>query len=292
MSEWSNEEIKELQNINLKMAKYFVDFCNSNHLLCYFCGGGCIGTVRHNGFIPWDDDLDFFMPRESYEKLYDLWNKNSKNPRYILLKAGKDYTDYNAFITIRDKFTTMIKTYQKDLDIPHGICMDIFPLDGCPSNYFKRKKQHFWALIYLLFCCQTIPENHGKAKAFIVKTALQIVHSPAARYHIWKYAEKQMSKYSIKDCKYVTELCAGPGYMRNKYPKEAFVDSIWMNFENEKMPIPIGYDSYLKIAFGDYMTLPPQEKRTPHHDVVKLDLYNCYEKYKGIYYCSIKESKS
>ena len=70
-----------------------------------------------------------------------------------------------------------------------------------------------------------------------------------------------------------------------KYPKDAFKEAIWVDFEGHKMPIPIGYDDYLKTAFGDYMKLPPKEKQLPQHDVVFCDLNNSYKKYKGKYYC-------
>lgn len=69
MQEMSQTDLKEIQAVTLTMSKYFVQFCQENNLLCYFCGGGCIGAVRNQGFIPWDDDLDFFMPRPDYEKL-------------------------------------------------------------------------------------------------------------------------------------------------------------------------------------------------------------------------------
>lgn len=93
-----------------------------------------------------------------------------------------------------------------------------------------------------------------------------------------------MSKYSIESCRYITELCAGPGYMRNRYPKELFASAAWMAFEDTKLPVPVGYDAYLRIAFGDYMELPPEEKRVAQHEAVKVDLEHGCRRYKGIYY--------
>ncbi len=283
---YSEEELKGLQRINLQMAEYFVSFCEEHDLLCYFCGGGCIGAVRHKGFIPWDDDLDFFMPRDDYEKLAELWNRDTAcSQRYVLCKPSLNFIDHNEFITIRDKETTLIKPYQAGLDIVHGVALDIFPLDGYPASKIKRKMQCIWAMVYSLFCTQIIPEAHGKFMKWGSKAVLGVFHSKKIRYRIWKFAEKQMSKYDIDDCKYITELCAGPGYMRNCYPKEAFSSAVWLPFEGTEMPVPIGYDVYLRIAFGDYMKLPPEDKQIPHHDTAKLDLHKSYREYKGIYYC-------
>lgn len=276
-------EIKELQKINLNMAKYFVQFCKENHLLCYLCGGGCIGAVRHRGFIPWDDDLDFFMPRNDYEKLTKLWD-NSKE-KYFLSRSCETYTDRNQFITIRDPGTTMIKPYQKDLDIVHGVNLDIFPIDGYPSKKLERFTQIIWASIYSLFCTGQIPTKHGKLLRIGSRLLLGIVRSRSGRYRIWKKAEQKMSRYEIKNCENITELCAGPGYMKNCYPKKSFESAIWAEFEDTKLPVPVGYDSYLRIAFGDYMQLPPEEKRVPQHDAIKLDTERSYKEYKGVYYC-------
>ena len=282
MSKLSKEELDNLQKVSIEMATYFVDFCNKHNLTCYLCGGGCIGTIRHKGMIPWDDDLDFFMPRDSYEKLYELWDK--ENPRYILEKPDANHIDHNLFITIRDANTTLIKPYQKDLDITHGVALDIIPIDGYPDNKTQRKLQCFYALLYSLYCAQLVPENHGKKVAMAGKLALALVPSKKMRYKIWKFAEKQMTKYSIKDCTGITELCSGPHYMRNWYPKEAFETAVFKDFEDRTMPIPVGYDAYLKIAFGDYMELPPVDKRVGHHDALFMDLDTSYTKYKGIYY--------
>lgn len=286
MTHISKDELGELQHINLQMARYFVNFCKEHDLLCYFCGGGCIGAIRHKGFIPWDDDLDFFMPREDYEKLFFLWKKYADTEKYSILKPTKDFVDHNLFTTIRDNQTTMIKPYQANIDMPHGVAMDVFPLDGYPQSKGARRKQCFWALVYSLFCAQLVPINHGKCMTSLGKLGLVLFQGKTVRYNIWKTAEREMSKYKINNCNGITELCAGPGYMKNWYPKEVFASAVYIPFEDTQMPIPIGYDKYLKIAFGNYMKFPPQEKQVASHDAVKLDLKQEYQKYKGIYYCT------
>lgn len=274
--------MEAIQEKSLEMAEYFVDFCRKHDLLCYLCGGGAIGSLRHGGFIPWDDDLDFFMPRKDYEKLAQLWGKEADS-RYFLSKSNLNYLDRNLFITIRDTETTCVKPYQIDLDIPHGLALDIIPLDYYPMKNRDRKKQMICAMIYSLFCAQTIPEKHGRVLKVGSKILLGIIHSRKLRYKIWKKAEKEMTKYTKDNSNGITELCSGPYYMRKKYPIEAFEKNIFVPFEDTEMPIPCGYDDYLKTAFGDYMTPPPKEKQIAHHDAILLDLERSYRDYDGEY---------
>lgn len=280
----SEISLRELQKKSLEIALYFKEFCNAHGLLFYMCGGCCIGSLRHKGFIPWDDDVDVFMPREDYEKLKVLWPQYANTEKYACVFSDENCVDGNLFVTIRDNDTTAIKPYQTNLDISHGVALDVLPLDGWPDGKMKRKMQVFWALVYSLYCAQTVPANHGKMISVLGKVALSLVPSKKIRYKIWKHAERKMTKYPIRECQYITELCSGPYYMKKQYPREAFDKALWVSFEDVEMPIPVGYDVYLKTAFGDYMTMPPKEKQKPHHDAVFIDLNNSYKKYKGIYY--------
>ena len=280
------EQLRELQLKSLEMLLYFDKFCEENGLLYYFCGGCCIGTLRNGGFIPWDDDIDVFMPRTDFEKLKELWPEKADTERYACVYPNETLCDHNTFTTIRDKTTTFIKPYQKDLDIPHGILIDVFPLDGYPDSGFQRKMQIFWALVYSLYCSEMVPQKHGGFLKFCSAAALKLVPSRKLRYKIWRFAEKKMSRYPISECRYITELCAGPGYMMKQYPAEAFASAIRREFEGYLLPIPVGYDAYLSTAFGDYMTPPPPEKQVPQHDALFYDLENSYLKYKGQYYCT------
>ena len=280
----TQEELRDLQLKSLEMLDYFKKFCEENNLLFYLCGGCCIGALRHKGFIPWDDDIDIFMPRADYEKLYKIWGEKVTSERFSCLKTTENLFIGNIFTTIVDNNTTLIKDYQKKLDIPHGITMDVFPLDGCPSSKVKRMIQKFWAMVYSLYMAQVIPKKHGKFIGFLGKILLNIIPNKNLRYKIAKYAEKRMSKYDISKCQKITELCAGPHYMQNEYPKKAFEAAIYKEFEGRMMPLPVGYHDYLKIAFGDYMTPPKKEGQKPHHDISFMDLNKSYKKYKGIKY--------
>ncbi|MFR2137396.1 MAG: phosphorylcholine transferase LicD [Pseudoruminococcus massiliensis] len=274
--EFTPEILRKLQLKELDTLVYFKEFCDKNNLLFYLCGGCCIGSLRTGGFIPWDDDIDILMPRDDYEKLYKLWD-NDKHERFKLLRTDEKIFTGNIFTTIVDTETTCVKANQAHLDIPFGIMMDIFPIDGCPKGKFKRTMQKLNAMIYSLFLAQIVPENHGGIMALGSKFLLSIVKSPKAREKKWRNAERRMSKYKISDCEYITELCEGVHSMQPEYPKEWFASAVYREFEGLQMPIPVGYDPYLKKAFGDYMTPPPEDKQKPHHDMILVDTERSYK---------------
>ena len=166
----------------------------------------------------------------------------------------------------------MVKTNQTEVDIPHGLVLDVFPLDVCPDSRFARKMQYIWAMLYSLFLAQIVPENHGGIMGFGSRALLSVFRGKKLRNRIWRCAERHMTKYKLSDNRCITELCAGPYWMKKEYPKRIYSGVDYVTFEGLKLPCMSGYDEYLRIVFGDYMQLPPEEERVPHHDIAYLDL--------------------
>ena len=266
------DTLRRLQLKELESLLYFDAFCKKHELRWFLLGGCVIGAVRHNGFIPWDDDIDVMMPRRDYERMLRLWKSEESNERFLMLKTDGETFTGNCFATLIDTSATMVKENQKDIDVPHGIVTDVFPLDGCPDGKLKRYLQYYHAMMYSLYITEVVPEKHGGIVKLVSSILLMLVPSRERRTKIWKKHEKKMTRYAFNTHKKSTELCAGPGYMKNAYPQEAFKEVVYHEFEGLQMPIPKGYDAYLKMAFGDYMQLPPEEQQTPHHDLVALDL--------------------
>ena len=273
MIDIDRETLRKLQLKELESLVYFNEFCERNELRYYLLGGCVIGALRHGGFIPWDDDIDLIMPRRDYQRMLRLWKEQEKdNERFLMLTTDGEVFTGNCFATMIDTSATMIKENQKDIDVPRGIVTDIFPMDGCPDGRLARYMQFYHAMMYSLYITEVVPVNHGKLVALVGSILLKLVPSRERRTKIWKKHEKKMSRYSFNTHEWCTELCAGPHYMLNKYPRDAFKSAEYHDFEGLSMPLPKGYDVYLRTAFGDYMQLPPEDKQVPHHDLAALDL--------------------
>lgn len=277
--------IRDLQKKALEILDYFDKFCIEYNLEYFVCGGCCIGSQRHQGFIPWDDDIDVFMPRPDYEKLSAIWGRYGDHEKYTLCRTNKELNYHDCGTLLKDNNTTFINSHSTEADIHHGYMLDIIPLDGYAPTKPRRMAQIFYASLFSLYNAQRLPDNQGALVKSLSALLLGIVPSKSLRYAIWKFSEKRMSKYDFYEAENITELVTGFRYMKNKYPKEIFSQQLWVDFEERKIPIPLGYDQYLTMAFGDYMELPPKEKRMPKHDAVFIDLNNSYKKYKGVWYC-------
>lgn len=277
--------VRKLQEKTLEILVYFDTFCKEHNLTYFLCGGCLIGVERHRGFIPWDDDVDIFMPRKDYERLAVIWSKYNQKSRYVYCRTDRKHNYHDAGASIRDRSTTFINRHSINDDICHGIGIEIMPIDACPDSRIRRCLQLFHAFVFSLFNVQRLPDNKGGLLRNMAKIMYFLVPSQNIRYKLWKYSEQQMSKYSWEQCSKVTELIGAVKGMLIEHPKEDFDSVIRCDFEGYSLPVMRGYKEYLSKIWGDYMQLPPVESRVPKHDTIYISTTEPYEQFKGIYYC-------
>ena len=277
-------EVEQIQQKLLEIFLYYKDFCEKHNLGFVLAGGTCLGAVRHKGFIPWDDDLDVFMLRDDYEKLIPLWNKYADTERYTCLRSNEFINIHHSATEIKDNNTTFINRHSVDLDIHHGLMIDIIPLDGVAEGKLSKLYQIATGMLYDCYNFQRLPNHKSKFIYYATKIALGMVRSSRLRYKIWRWAERQHSKYAISEHEYVASFGEGLSIMRQHFPKQWFLEPAYLEFEGHSVPVPANTDEYLRISYGDYMQLPPPEEQVYRHDVAFMDLENCYQKYRGIKY--------
>lgn len=284
LSKATPEEMRSLQMKELQVLIFLKKICNNNNLKFFLGGGSCIGAIRHKGFIPWDDDVDVFMLRDDYERLYDNWDKYTTSGDYSLCRSDETHNYKHAAMTINDNNTTFINIRTKNLDVNQGIGVDIIPIDYQPKNFFFRLWQQINAICFSVFVNQRLPDNQGKVLRVLTYFPLMLIKKPHKRYKIWRFNEQQMIKYSKKGSTNVVELVTGLKAIFRPLDFEWFSETVDKEFESTTMPVAIGYEKYLTLIFGNYMKLPDVNKRKAKHHTVFIDTEKSYLLYKGKYY--------
>jgi len=276
--------IAPLQQKMLDILKYLISVCEENNLTYWLGGGSCLGALRHEGFIPWDDDLDVYMPRDDYEKLWNL-KKDIVDGHYKLVRTTKNKNYRHRVMQIVDVDTTFINKRCINDDIEHGVYIDILPIDARAKSKIGRVLQAFNAMLFSVYNIQITPEFYGGGlQNTVIKLMLLLVKNPDRRFAIWTKAEKRMSKYAWDESDDLIVLTSILKELWWSRPKEWF-GKRYVQFEDIIACIPSGAEQYCTQFYGDYMQLPPVEKRHPIHNTVFIDLDNPYVKYKGIHYC-------
>lgn len=277
-------KLKDFQNKLLEILKYFIHVCEENNLR-YWCGGGTmLGAVRHKGFIPWDDDIDVFMPRRDYNKLYEIWESVADTHRYVLCKTDKYNNYHHTAMNLVDINTTYISKNTVNEDIIHGIYIDVIPFEGCPNGLFDRIFQIINSILFSVYNVQRLPDNQGRLLKIPTSVLLNIVNDKELRYKIWSTCETNMTKYDFDKSRYVKETVTSFKGLFRKYLRTDF-DTIDMVFEDIVVKIPRGFDNYMKRIYGDYMNAIAPELRTVRYNTIEfIDLNNSYKIYKGKHY--------
>ena len=280
--------IADLQDIMLDILKIFRNICEENHFDYCLAGGTCIGALRHEGFIPWDDDLDVYMPRPDYEKMWKLYGNKVIFGHYKLCRTTLRKNYHHRVMQIVDLNTTFINERSKNENIEHGVYIDIIPVDARAAGKMGQLNQLVNAVLFSIYNIQCKQEfNGGKMTKYInfgTMFLLNAVRNPKARYKIWKKAEKRMTSYDWDSCNEYIVLTSTIRELRNPFPKEWFHHRT-ARFEDMEANIMSGSEDYCHMMYGDYMKLPPEEDQCVKHKTVYIDIDNPYKKYKGLYYC-------
>lgn len=277
----SPEELRKWQFGLLDILVYFRDFCKEHNLKFYLAGGTRLGAIRHQGFIPWDDDVDVQMFREDYDRLIELWDKEADTSRFVCQVSNKDRSSRFPMATVRSVNTTCIYDHSVNDDFCQGLKIDVEFLDVVPKGMINKILHTFYCRILALYRAQRMPKRASFIKTFGSAFFLSICPSKKLQWKVSTWCEKQIKKYNPPtENDVVSYLMVAP------YKMEWFKDTKWVKYEGYDMPIPSGYDQILKAQYGDYMQLPPEDKRTPvTENLVYYDLDHTYLDYKGKYYC-------
>jgi len=275
LHELTQEESAEMKRQLLGMYQDIVRLCDREGLTVMMCGGTCLGTVRHQGYIPWDDDLDLMMPRRDYERLLQLLQEGALSECYEYSAPNKEQDSANVWLKIYKKGTTCVDLYNIHTPFPKGLFIDVFALDGVPDTRLAQRCKglvanalQFCSILALLgsypnselgeyMAQDPVLKRRYKYKRMLGKIVALI---PRRRWNYW------FDRW-VKDTSDRKKWGIPTGrkyYCGEIFPREVYVPTIEAEFEQVKVKIPNGYDAYLTNLYHDYMQLPPVEKRERH----------------------------
>lgn len=264
LKKYDDETLKHLQKIELMILKDFIRLCEMNNIDYSLYGGSNLGAVRHNGFIPWDDDIDVIVLQKDYEKLIKVIEQNlNEKYEFISMNHNSDY--FLFFSKIMLKNTEFEEWWSEQANYKQGIFIDIFILHDVSNNKIKRFYQVKMARLYskLFTICQIKLKHHPPLVKFLsnsIHTILKILKISPNFFK--KRGWALLSKYKNENCELVCDITTlnHPQI----YKKSDFFPTIKHEFEGMMVNIPNNSDSILKQIYGDYMQLPPEDKRYNH----------------------------
>lgn len=280
--EVSGELLTKMQAILLETLKDFSSVCDKYGYYYSLCGGTALGAVRHKGFIPWDDDIDVFMTRSDYDEFLKVFQKELGDRYY--LHAPEITPELGMPITQMMVKGTLLRSYTSPDCDDSGVYIDIFVLENAPNNALLRKMHGFGSLLLgLCLSCRRFSANEKKLldiyvdsgdevisaikkKAFYGKIlAFNSVKTWAKRFKWWN------SIYKNDSSEYVVCPTGIKHYFKEIFPRDKYCTTTKLQFEDTSLSVIKDYDWALTRLYGDYMKLPPEEKRE-HHFVLEIKL--------------------
>ncbi len=275
--ELSEKELHQLRNIQMMIFKDIQYVCEKNGLTCMLGGGSVLGAIRHGGFIPWDDDMDLNMYRDDYNKFIELFDKEFPDKYELFVPDGKHRVS-NLFLKVSLKGTLLQEAHENDF-MKKGVSIDVFPIENASNNSFIRKIKGIFANVYKYvaistFLNQSKLENNPyynsdtlveKITSFVVKATGKLLSFRS--YEVW-YNKYDKFVQLNKKTSYVTVPTGRKQYNGEIQPSSVYFPVYETKFEDISVKIPHDYDTYLSNLYGDYMEIPPVEKREKHYYTV------------------------
>lgn len=263
------EHLKEIWAIELDLYREFVRVCQKYGLRWFGIGGTMLGAVRHQGFIPWDDDMDVAMPREDYEKLKNLAAEFSAP--YFLQSPDTDPEYGYSFMKLRNSYTTCYIEKLKNCKFNQGMFLDIFPIDKVTDEDYVEQRatllRYILANSARMKTCIDNPSPSDKEQI-----ARYLIEDKSYR-EIYELCEHEAMKHYHEETPF-RALAVFLAYSDNrvKWPTSTFNNVVEIPFEIDdiKMPIPAGWKEILRINYGDFMKYPPEEQRGTIHSTLSF----------------------
>jgi lipopolysaccharide cholinephosphotransferase len=261
---------RTVQLIELDILTNFINICDKHNLRYYIIGGALIGTLRHKGFIPWDDDIDIGMPRNDYEYFLEI-SKDTLPDGYALSNHQTDPTWFFNMSQIIDK-RVVIDILMNETPRRFHAWIDLFPLDGLPKNSLRRwlhiKRILFYRYLIQIKHIKTQVNTHKVGRPLYEKFILKLfkIIPVSNLINSEKYLlrlNKCLKKYDYEKSDYAGNML-GRYREREAVPKTYFGEPLYLPFENITVSVPAKYHELQTALYGDYMQIPPEGKREQH----------------------------
>ena len=267
-----NSQLHELhQKALLSLLEEFDRVCKKLHIPYVLFAGTMLGAVRHQGFIPWDDDLDIMMLRSDYDRFLKEADKVLDREKFFLQKEFSDHWPM-FFSKLRLNGTTCLEKYHpKDVKSHQGVYIDLFPCDDGAKTELGRKCQFYASKIVIAKSLDRrgYETDSWKKKLFMAACRL-LPNKPFLKF---------VKKGEAGGAMLHSFLGGASGFQKSVYPRCWFEERMELTFEGKAYPVSAHYHEMLTTLYGDYMTLPPEDQRAIKQHAILIDLENSYEQY-------------